>query len=105
MSGNLVITRSHNECVWIGDTRIKVQVPLSRDEDVRLVISDVSGEVVFFRDHNESIWIGNTCIKVQVPTQRGRQVRLVISAPKDVLILRDEIKNGSKPNKNIKTGK
>jgi sRNA-binding carbon storage regulator CsrA len=39
MSGNLVISRKHGQCVWIGDVCVKVEFSQSKGRQVRLVIS------------------------------------------------------------------
>jgi carbon storage regulator CsrA len=49
MAGKLVITRKHNQCVWIGDTCVKVEIPPFKGRQIRLVISAESN-VLILRD-------------------------------------------------------
>jgi carbon storage regulator len=54
--------------------------------------------LILTRRANESIWIGDYKITVTGIDRRG-SVRIGIDAPKDVVILRDEIKDrGKTPN-------
>ena len=47
--------------------------------------------LVITRRDGESLFIGNTEIQVKVLDVKGNQVKIGVSAPKDVLVFREEL--------------
>lgn len=59
--------------------------------DDRSISSDVSGLALTLKE-GEKLFVGENIVLVIVQ-MRGSQARIVISAPKDVRILREKVKN------------
>lgn len=71
----------------------EANVPLSEEDRKVLTCNQAAAagyELALSRKLGESLWIGDA--KVQVVQVRGNKVRLAISAPKDVPIVRDEVR-------------